>query len=916
VEVVRDTFGVPHVTASDDHDVYFMMGYVHAQDRFFQMDVLRRAGRGALAELLGSGPRDEILGSDVEMRAIGLHRAAERSLGIYSPEALALIQAYTDGVNTWLDSNSLPPEYAALEITQVPRWRPIDSITIAKLDSFLITFETADVSRTSTLLRYQATGQAFGFDGTRLFFEDLFRVAPFAAAVTNPSSSATVEPGSQDLRSQMIENASQVRQTFSPELLNAARKFVERHDQNPLLNRAALGAGSNWWIVAGSKTTTGNAMLANDPHLDLGTPATFYEIHLTVDSRSAPMNVYGVSFAGVPGVSLGQNDRISWGATTCALDVTDFFAESLVVQNGAPVATRYQGRAEPLVVSPEEFKINQPQNGVADDVVAVAPGDRPGGVSVPPAIFLVPRRNNGPLIPASLTEGFSFLHTGLGATRDLEGVFALARAKNLSDFKQAIQLQETSPISWAYADVDGNIATFVGGKVPLREDLQAGIIDGLPPFFLRDGTGAARNEWVLKNDGGPEGGYESLPFEEMPQTVNPAQGFLVNANNDPIGITLDNNLINQRLGDGIYYLSAGFNSGIRAAKITSLINQRLNSNYGHGKISFGDMQRIQGNVQMYDAEVLTPHIIRAFNASRRAGAPPELAALGKDPAIIEAVRRLSNWDFSAPTGIFDGYDAGDKIGVHQRPSDHEVANSVAATIYNVWRSQVLTNTIVATLQRVGLDEEGGPNVLVALKFLLDNFSTNQGIGASGLDFFEIPGVDAPPQIRRDSIILQSLKDALNLLASDAFAEAFNGSTNQNSYRWGKLHRKTFSHIFGILAPQFSIPTAGDFTDLSPTLPGLAIDGGYETIDIGTYKELAASSNTYTFGAGAARRYVGELRRGGIKAAQVIPGGESGVLGSPLQTNQLPLWLTNRYHDVFFSRSGVECHSDSKTVYKP
>jgi penicillin amidase len=120
--------------------------------------------------------------------------------------------------------------------------------------------------------------------------------------------------------------------------------------------------------------------------------------------------------------------------------------------------------------------------------------------------------------------------------------------------------------------------------------------------------------------------------------------------------------------------------------------------------------------------------------------------------------------------------------------------------------------------------------MLALKFLLDDFSTNQGLGASGLDFFEIPGVDAPPQVRRDSIILQSLKDALNLLASDAFAEAFNGSTNQHSYRWGKLHRKTFSHIFGILAPQFSIPTAGDFTDLSPTLPGLAIDGGYETIE--------------------------------------------------------------------------------------
>jgi penicillin G amidase len=915
VMVVRDTFGVPHITASSDRDVYFMMGYLHAQDRFFQMDVMRRRGSGTLAEMLG----EDLLESDVLLRTLGIGRSAERSLSAYTHDAVALIQAYSDGVNAWLDSTSLTPEYEALEITRAPRWTPLDSVTIVKLIQFELSFNTTDLENTEALLSYQAAGQANGFDGARLFFDDIFRSAPFDTAVTIPRpagapSLSSHEVQSLPLQSQIIERASHAQQMISPGVMEAARKFVGRYKRNPLLNRAELGIGSNWWVVSGSKTDTGNAMLANDPHLGLVAPAIFYEIHLTVDTRSSPMNVYGVSYSGVPGVFLGQNDRISWGATTSSTDITDFFAESLVSENGVPIATRYKGESEPLVIIPEEFKANQVQNGVVDDVIVVSPDNAP----VPPATLVVPRRNNGPLFLDGLTEGFSIQYAGASATRDLEGIFALARARNLADFKRGLQLLEVGSLNWAYADVNGNIATFVNGKVPLREDLQEGIIDGLPPFFLRDGTGGLKNEWVPRSDPGPGFNYESLPFEEMPQTVNPLQGFLVNANNDPIGISLDNNLINQTRSEGLYYISSGFNPGFRAAQITSLIKQQLNDNRCRGKISFRDMQRIQSNVQLFDAEVFTPYIVRAFNNARSAGAPAWLVELATDPAVREAVWRLANWDFSAPTGISQGYDARDIHGFRRFPSDNEISSSIAATIYAVWRSQILTNTIVATLQRAGLGDiqPGDDIMLVDLRFLLDNFSTNQGIGASGLDFFDIPGVDAQPTIRRDGIILKSLKDALDILASDAFADAFGGSTNQNDYCWGKLHRITFGHEFGGLAPEFSVPTAGNFADLSPTLPGLAVDGGWETIDNGPFNVRAASSQDYTFGSGAARRYVGELRRSGIKSVQIIPGGESGVVGNQFYTDQLSLWLTNEYHDIFFARAEIASNRYSMIIYKP
>jgi len=207
-------------------------------------------------------------------------------------------------------------------------------------------------------------------------------------------------------------------------------------------------------------------------------------------------------------------------------------------------------------------------------------------------------------------------------------------------------------------------------------------------------------------------------------------------------------------------------------------------------------------------------------------------------------------------------------------------------------------------------------MLVDLRFLLDNFSTNQGVGASGLDFFEIPGIDAPPQVRRDGIILKSLKEALSLLASDAFAGAFGRSTNQDDYRWGKLHRITFSHPFGGLAPQFSVPTAGNFADLSPALRGLATDGGFETIDNGAFRLSAPSSNAYTYSSGSARRYVGELDCSGIRSIQILPGGESGVVGNLFHTNMLSLWLTNDYHRILFTDAEVNSSRYSKIVYRP
>ena len=181
--VIRDSRGIPHVFAANAHDLYFMQGWVHAEDRLFQADLSRRQASGTLAEVLGQ----PALSSDFQLRTLGLRRAAERSLGAVSDAARADLEAYAEGVNAWVASHPLPPEYSVLGLTTFEPWTPVDSLVIAKLIAFGLSFDL-DVDATVTLGTYQATGQALGFDGTALYFEDLFRSAPFDPASTVPDA--------------------------------------------------------------------------------------------------------------------------------------------------------------------------------------------------------------------------------------------------------------------------------------------------------------------------------------------------------------------------------------------------------------------------------------------------------------------------------------------------------------------------------------------------------------------------------------------------------------------------------------------------------------------------------------------------------------------------------------------------------
>ncbi|HUP64048.1 MAG TPA: penicillin acylase family protein [Thermoanaerobaculia bacterium] len=878
--ITRDSLGKAHIDAWTRHDLYFLQGYVHAEDRLFQMDSTRRAGSGTLAELVGSAG----LAGDVQARAIGLRRAAEASLAALSPDVRAAINAYAAGVNAGIARFPLPPEYAGLEISRVEPWSPVDTLTVGKAIAFNLSFDLSDIDRTVALLTYIGAGQQVGFNGQALFFEDLFRSEPFTSASTVPDASGPAFKGNGVLAGVTSDGVSRAVSKIHPNMLGMLQDYRRQMSQSPLfstINVEEMSAGSNEWAIAGRHTTSGNALMANDPHLSLSTPSTFYPISL----RSGRLNVTGVGFAGVPGVILGRNQFIGWGATVNPMDVTDIYQEQVVIDPTAPaqLSTIWNGQREWLFPILQTFRRNVIGDGINDNLAVV-----PAGGAIPQAVLVVPRKNAAIIsLDAAAGVAVSVQFTGLWATRELEAFIRFNEATNLDEFREGLQYFDFGSQNFSYFDVEGNIAYFTSAEMPIREDLQNQTVEGLPPYFLRDGSGG--NDWVrLAN---PPAGqaipFEILPANEMPHVINPPAGWFVNSNNDPAGTTLDNDPLNQlRPGGGIFYLSPGYD-GFRGGRITEMIRQKLAAG---GKFSLADMKQMQADTVMIDAQFFVPHIVNAYTRSQ-GSANPLLAGLGASPAIAAAVGALQMWDFSTPTGIREGYDAADVNGQLSEPSAAEISRSVAATVYSVWRGQVLKNTVDGVLAAGGLPRPDGATALTALKKLIDRFPQRQGVGISGVNFFNVTGVSSAED-RRDIIFLKSLADALTLLSSDEFAPAFGNSTNPMDYRWGKLHRIVFRHALG--GPLSIPPAGGAWPHPLPGLSGIPTDGGFGVVDASAHSPRAATLNGFMFGSGPSRRFVGEAGNGLMVSESILPGGVSGVPG-PLYFNILPLWLTNEYY---------------------
>jgi penicillin amidase len=887
VTVTEDQYGVPSIRGTSETDVAFVQGYIQARDRFFEMDYYRKLSTGRLAELLG----EPAIGTDIQLRLLGLDRAALKSWQSSDADVKGMLQAYSNGVNSWLGSNPLPPEYTLLELTKVDPWTPFDSIAYVKLLAWDLSFDLGDIDNTINLLTYQGVGDVVGFDGTALYAEDVFRLQPPDGRVTVPgflgdiggiglaSDSPSIESNNPGVKTDGKNSKSQPA-VYSEQTLQAAIKLKETFSKVPLLAKAMLrresATGSNEWAVSGEFTESGYPLVANDPHLGLDAPPVFHEFNLLYDLGDDSYSVSGIQFTGAPGIIQGCNDKLCWGSTYHAMDVTDVFQDQVLTNAlGLFTHTVHSGVAEPLQLVYQSFFVNIVGDETPDNIVRANVGIDEGGIT-----FVSPRRNYGPLAPGgSGNSQFFIQYTGWSPTNEVKYILDSNRARNMDEYKTALQSFDVGSQNWIYGDVDGNIAYFTSAETPIRADLASGTVDGgVPPWFIRDGTGALNHEWLPVANPQPAQAvpYEVLPFNEMPQVENPAWGYIANANNDPIGTTLDNNPVNQLRpgGNGIYYLNHAY-SDYRQGRVDRVLKSLTESDK---PVTAQDMKDLQANTQMLDAELTLPTLLGIM---AQVPVPP-------DSLMAQALDVLSTWDYSAPTGLAEGWDAGDDPTVAVEPDETEVRNSAAATVFAAWRSKLVQNTIDLTLTTYGLGDNlpDGTTAVRAFNHHLLNYETNGGIGASGLNFF-LAGLP--------ETVAGSLQQALDMLSSDEFAPAFANSTDIMDYRFGKLHRIVFRHPLN--SDPLNIPNGGGFSDLAADLPGLARQGGFQSVDASHHNARAETLNGFMFTNGPARRFVGEMAPEGVDGYQVIPGGQSGVFFHPNYSSQLPLWLTNSYHPL-------------------
>jgi penicillin amidase len=334
-----------------------------------------------------------------------------------------------------------------------------------------------------------------------------------------------------------------------------------------------------------------------------------------------------------------------------------------------------------------------------------------------------------------------------------------------------------------------------------------------------------------------------------------------------------------------------------------------------GRITTADVIDQQADVTALDGQFFAPLITTALGRARRSDTP-QLAALARDPRIVEAVNRLGRWNRTYPTGIPEGYDSGDRDGTLSTPSRQEIDNSVAATLFALWRGRFIGTVIDKHVAQISpqLPVPGDSDSVEALRQLLVDFDTRKGVGRSGIDFFAVPGI-ADPAERRDFLILSSVGDALTLAAGETFASAFGRSTDQSTYRWGKLHRLTLSSPVG--AP-YTIPSPGNrFTSPLPGLPGIPFDGGSNVPDVSGPNLRADSPDRFTIQLIPNRRFVAQPAGiVGMRSVDSLPGGASEDLGGKFEQNLLRDWLTNDTYPVRMYPQDLIGAVDSATIYLP
>jgi penicillin G amidase len=476
VTVRRDERGVPYIEAASEADLYFAQGYATASDRLWQMDLLRRAARGELAEIFGR----VVLEEDKKHRRYGFAQLAEKQIAKLSPELRAALEGYARGVSAFIasrDEQTLPVEFRILKYR--PRaWTAADCAMVGALLA-------EDLSTT------------YRTDLMRAMLSDLppekrAAILPEFSPLDVPvvgSDRVKAKPATQSAR---VGKAARASQDWLP-LLSADAASEESSLARVGLHAEGRAASNNW-VVSGKRTASGKPLLANDPHLAPTAPSIWYLVHL-----SAPgLRVAGVSLPGAPGVIIGHNERVAWGVTNLGPDVQDLYRETFDPANPrrykTPAGWRESG------VRREEIKVRKSATSTETETV-------PLDVTV---------TRHGPIILERGDERYALRWTMLDPqTFSFTAFYHLNRARSWDDFRAALRHYPGPTQNFVYADVDGHIGYYGAGNIPIRKSG-----DGSVPY---DGT-TDEGEWT---------GF--IPFDKLPHVYDPPSGMIVTANARVVG---------------------------------------------------------------------------------------------------------------------------------------------------------------------------------------------------------------------------------------------------------------------------------------------------------------------------------------------------------------------------------------------
>ncbi len=619
VRVLRDGNGIAQVYADTPEDLFAAQGYVHAQDRFFEMDYRRHVTAGRLSELVGED--STALAADSVIRTMGWRRVAEQEVALLDESTVTYLEAYSRGVNAYLRDRS-PSELALaytvlgvqVDLRTIEPWTPVDSLAWLKAVAWdLRSNYDSEMGR----------ALAFGAVGDESRVAELYPPYPIderapVVATSEAGSAAALGPaarldgaaaarGGTDAGTDA--GTDDVTDVDDPDATTALDAATRALDAVPVLLGRGDGIGSNAWAVGPELSATGGALLANDPHLAAQTPSTWYQVglHCTDVGTACPFDVGGFGFSGLPGVLIGHNADVAWGMSNLRADVTDFFLE----QVGGDTYLR-DGAQEPLDARTEVIRV-----AGADDVEIEVRSTVHGPLLSDVLAVVDALGRESPVPTGSPIQGTGYevalSWTALTPGRTADAIFAMDTATGWEEFRAAASLLEVPAQNLVYADTTGRIGYQASGRIPVRgAGTGRGQVDGTWP---RLGWSSAW-DWT-----------GTIPFEDLPSVLDPADGFVVAANQAVVGPGYP------------HRLSRDWDYGYRSERIRDVLEAARDAGEPLG---VSDMAVLQTDVASPLADFFVPALL-----SQRVTPSATLTSEGAE-FTRDAVEMLRDWDGTQP----------------------------------------------------------------------------------------------------------------------------------------------------------------------------------------------------------------------------------------------------------------------------